>query len=299
MCSRGHLILVVLAALAVTALLVVGGSRVSARFAELSTAVNALSVLTISLEERVAEIADDAEALRGTLSLEQQERLREAAAERKEREELAAQFETLSTDVSDQSLLFKAADLAGVIARWNSYVYKLACTFRAGTSAEEVAGGSAIVEVDGTGARFVTNEHVLEDGGDYPDSCVLLIPGTKTDILVDGEALAIETGRDVGYGTIHTPGISGIPPAQHCAGKPEIGDGVVILGYPTIGGEESVTATEGIISGFDGKFYTTSAKIEKGNSGGAAIDVKRDCLLGLPTLVIAGRIESLARILPL
>ena len=56
--------------------------------------------------------------------------------------------------------------------------------------------------------------------------------------------------------------------------------------------------TEGIISGFDEVFYTTSAKIEKGNSGGAAVSAERDCFLGMPTLVFAGKIESIARILP-
>jgi hypothetical protein len=71
------------------------------------------------------------------------------------------------------------------------------------------------------------------------------------------------------------------------------------LGYPSIGAKESITATEGILSGFDEEYYTTSAKIEQGNSGGAAIHVKNDCFLGLPTLVLAGRIESLARILPI
>ena len=60
-----------------------------------------------------------------------------------------------------------------------------------------------------------------------------------------------------------------------------------------------VTATEGIISGFDGDYYITSAKVEHGNSGGAAILVKESCELGIPTFVQTGSIESLARILDL
>lgn len=291
--------LVTLAVLATTAFLVIGGSKISARLATFASTVDALSARTAALEEDIAVVVADAEALRGTLSEEQQARLAEAEAERKEREELTVQIETLSTDVSGQSSLLQAGDLAAVIARWNPYVYKLSCTFRAGTLAEETTGGSAIVETNGAGTRFVTNGHVLEDDGDYPDSCELLVPGTEVTIPVDGDALAVESARDIGYGAIGTTGVAGVPPARHCTIKPEIGDRVVILGYPAIGGEESVTATEGIISGFDGKFYTTSAKIERGNSGGAAVDVKRDCLLGLPTLVVAGRIESLARILPL
>ena len=40
-----------------------------------------------------------------------------------------------------------------------------------------------------------------------------------------------------------------------------------------------------------------TAKVEKGNSGGAAISLEDDCYLGTPTYSLAGEIESLARIL--
>ena len=105
---------------------------------------------------------------------------------------------------------------------------------------------------------------------------------------------------DLGY--VSLSGASTLPvstPAPQCAENPQIGDEVVILGYPGVGSKDSVTATEGIISGFDGDFYITSAKIERGNSGGAAVHVEDNCLLGIPTLTIAGRVESLARILKL
>ena len=82
-----------------------------------------------------------------------------------------------------------------------------------------------------------------------------------------------------------------------CEQKPNLGDGVVVLGYPGIGSTNSVTATEGIISGFDGDYFITSAKVEQGNSGGAAILSKEDCLLGIPTYASLGQVESLARIL--
>jgi len=59
---------------------------------------------------------------------------------------------------------------------------------------------------------------------------------------------------------------------------------------------KSITATEGIISGFAADYYVTSAKIDHGNSGGAAIEVQRDCYLGIPTYTQTD-IESLARVL--
>ncbi|MER3570466.1 MAG: hypothetical protein C4348_02620, partial [Patescibacteria group bacterium] len=79
--------------------------------------------------------------------------------------------------------------------------------------------------------------------------------------------------------------------------KIKIGEEIVVLGYPTIGGEY-LTATEGIISGFDGDYYfVTSAKIEKGNSGGGAFLKSTGCLAGMPTFVRLGEIESFARLI--
>ena len=82
-----------------------------------------------------------------------------------------------------------------------------------------------------------------------------------------------------------------------CRVKPSLGDDVLILGYPSIGSQTDITVTEGIISGYDGNYFITSAKIERGNSGGAAILVKDDCYLGIPSFAKTGSVESLSRIL--
>lgn len=80
-----------------------------------------------------------------------------------------------------------------------------------------------------------------------------------------------------------------------------IGDHLTVLGYPGIGGE-SLTATDGIVSGFEFegslRYIKTSAKIEQGNSGGVAIK-DSGCILGIPTYVSTGKIESIGRILDL
>jgi len=76
-----------------------------------------------------------------------------------------------------------------------------------------------------------------------------------------------------------------------------IGDEIIILGYPTIGSQDDITVTRGIISGYDGDYYITDAKIEHGNSGGVAILLKDNCYLGIPSYTISGEAESLARIL--
>jgi len=77
----------------------------------------------------------------------------------------------------------------------------------------------------------------------------------------------------------------------------KIGDEIIVLGYPKIGGT-GLTITEGIISGFDTDYYiVTSAKIEEGHSGGGAFLKSTGCLVGMPTFVRLGKIESFARLI--
>jgi len=70
----------------------------------------------------------------------------------------------------------------------------------------------------------------------------------------------------------------------------ELGDQLEILGYPSIGGE-TITFTEGVVSGFtrepgvDGRAYIkTDATIAGGNSGGLAAD-ENGSIVGVPTQV--------------
>lgn len=49
---------------------------------------------------------------------------------------------------------------------------------------------------------------------------------------------------------------------KSCSTRAPAGSEIVVLGYPGIGSRSSITATKGIISGFDDNHYITSAKIE-------------------------------------
>lgn len=79
------------------------------------------------------------------------------------------------------------------------------------------------------------------------------------------------------------------------------GDRISILGYPAAGGD-TLTVTDGIVSGFEteGKvrYVKTSAKIDIGNSGGAAIE-DSGCIVGIPTSVRQSRLQTIGRILDL
>jgi len=74
------------------------------------------------------------------------------------------------------------------------------------------------------------------------------------------------------------------------------GDYIAIAGYPNIGAD-TFTFTEGVVSGRVGDFVIkTDAKIDSGNSGGSALNAKKE-LVGVPTWTISGEAESLGYII--
>jgi len=80
--------------------------------------------------------------------------------------------------------------------------------------------------------------------------------------------------------------------------SPELGESVTILGYPELGLDTyNLIVTEGIISSITDEYILTSAQIDKGNSGGLAVDAK-GCLLGIPSRIVSGKHSNLGYIIP-
>jgi len=74
------------------------------------------------------------------------------------------------------------------------------------------------------------------------------------------------------------------------------GDYIAIAGYPEIGAG-TWNFTDGIVSGRVGDFVLkTDAKIDSGNSGGAALNSKNQ-LIGIPTWTISGQAESIGYVI--
>lgn len=72
-------------------------------------------------------------------------------------------------------------------------------------------------------------------------------------------------------------------------------DEIYVIGYPSFGGN-TLTLTKGVMSGRVGDdFIKTSAKIDSGNSGGAALNEDGE-LIGMPTFIIGGTTEGLGYI---
>lgn len=250
------------------------------------------------LEGTTLLIAQDAAALRESLVTQQLLAQEETSALRTALDEKVGELSSAVGSHGDTlASLADVADLSGLIDAWSPFVYDLTCKFESDSRGAVTGSGSATLMHDAGGIRFVTNAHIVEDsGGARLVRCSLERKDADT-LTVDEADIEISEGDDVAYGRVSGSPLA-MAAADVCPTVPRIGERVIILGYPTIGAKESVTVTEGIISGFDEDYYTTSAKIEKGNSGGAAVSAERDCFLGIPTLVVAGRIESLARILP-
>jgi hypothetical protein len=154
-------------------------------------------------------------------------------------------------------------------------------------------------------AHLITNRHVVKYDGYSPQDCRVTFPDISGTISVSGDAVRFPNkATDIGIVDISKKSDVVDLRGQNSVNRKVcssvlVGEKVVILGYPSIGSKNDITATEGIISGQDGDYYITSAKIEQGNSGGAAILVRGPdtCYLGIPTFASVGKIEALARIL--
>ncbi|MEK7606120.1 MAG: serine protease [Patescibacteria group bacterium] len=244
-----------------------------------------------ALSEEIAGVAGDTDILRTVFEeMGESAALRDAEA-KKLADELGALSENLTTLKDD-------SNIAGLVASWSPYVYVVECQFEDAEGVDRTGRGSATLIREETGVRMMTNKHVVTEEVIRAEECLLKRFDNDTEYEIDGDDIVLEEGKDIAEAPVPEATL-GVLPWKVCTERPVIGDSVVILGYPGIGSKESITATEGIISGIDTDHYITSAKIERGNSGGAAIDVKNDCFLGIPTLVYTGRVESLARILPL
>ena len=206
-----------------------------------------------------------------------------------------------------------AIGLSSIVSYWRPRVAYVECDLEKydaqGGFITGSGSGSVFVADDGT-VRVVTNKHVLvidDKIKAIASICRIKFPDNGNTFTASRANREIwwssdENGGDWGYLTIApNTSLNNIlaTPLKDCPAKPLIGDSILILGYPIIGSRTDITATDGIISGYDGDYYITSAKVEHGNSGGVAILVKSNCMLGIPTFAETGSIESLARILDL
>lgn len=167
-----------------------------------------------------------------------------------------------------------------------------------------------------------TNLHVVETDDNSVSSCVIVLYPDYTNAdrylifkstgykffknYIDTAFIKVEVVTDTSVGSrgsfsdlnLYAQAES---ETYYCASV-DIGTPLSVFGYPAVGGN-TLTVTDGIISGVETDsngvhYYKTSAKIDHGNSGGIAIE-DSGCVIGIPTFVQQGELESIGRILDL
>jgi hypothetical protein len=251
-------------------------------------AITALALKLRDLED--ASFAANSQTKNLTLAL---------TAEQKAREKLIADQKDIQTKTIglEQSIKDTSApNLPKIVETWRDKVVPLSCDVMVNSVPATKNGSGTIAFIDGK-VVIVTNKHVVVESNATASSCTATIAGK--DIKIRRSDIEISPKADTAFLTLpENPAYTAIAITfTRCPAPAHVGDPVVILGFPSIGSKAQLTATEGIVSSLEDDHYVTSAKVERGNSGGAAILSKHNCYIGIPTFVKKGTIEALARIL--
>lgn len=203
-------------------------------------------------------------------------------------------------------------NLTTIINQWRPRIAYIECSWWGASGVVSEGAGSGVLGPKASdGAYFIlTNKHVVSNEKSNPATqCNIWLPSMSSPYTVTADLermvmndVSFDPVYDYGNIIISRPTQQIISVANNskyttCEGRASAGEQVLILGYPGIGSSNDITVTDGIISGYENGYYITSAKIEHGNSGGAAILVEKNCYLGIPSFAYSGEIESLARIL--
>jgi S1-C subfamily serine protease len=149
------------------------------------------------------------------------------------------------------------------------------------SSGEDCWSGSGFVV--GDGSMVVTNAHVAAPGSKdsyLEKQCTNLKVGYTTDdrkapsIFRNAQVLEISEREDLALLKVNDP-LKGVKSLELQNAQLSIGDSLTVFGYPALGGE-TITVSNGVVSGFDSsggsELIKISAVINSGNSGGPVID---------------------------
>lgn len=205
-------------------------------------------------------------------------------------------------------------DLPTLIKNWYPSVVRITCYMRDTDGTLYEQGGTGFLKKEKGSLYAFTNKHVIsDDEGLLPELCTIKLANNNDPYVVKNdmsgefqhEIQIASSTLDFGYLKIKQPNQDFIKAAANnnifCSAKSLIGSSLITIGYPDVGAESDITVTRGIISGYDGDYYITDAKIGHGNSGGVAISVSENtdkaCLLGIPSYTKIGEATNLGRIL--
>jgi S1-C subfamily serine protease len=198
------------------------------------------------------------------------------------------------------SVAMAGTGYASIVAEWTPAVPIVSCYF-ANPNNDAQAGGTLLQGSNGT-FYVLTNAHMVRVNTQHAASCDVGFLDNLVNYTVGASDITIDaSSTDAAF--LQLPKDSflthllGTGARKVCTSLPAIGDEMLMFGYPAAGSNDTVTVTEGIISGDEGDMFVTSAKIDDGNSGGATIDVPGDCYFGIPSEIIPGDYANMGRIL--
>ncbi len=260
-------------------------------------------------KERAAEFARAqqsqllAEKEQKELEIKLKEELRDEEIRSLKAQVLSLQNKKDETPIPVKQNTDSSNDVSDIVKEWSPRVAHVECSWLDMNKKvyANASGSATIAKFNGLGVRAVTSKHLFFNSrGISPDECkVELLSGNSYKVIVSNSNIILDKNQDFAYMVLpqDTTLLNLTKEKIRTCQKVEVGDSLLVLGYPKIGAKTGLTVTEGIVSGIEEVYYITSAKIDKGNSGGAAFLVDDDCYLGIPTAAIVGTIESLGQIL--
>lgn len=196
--------------------------------------------------------------------------------------------------------------ILGEVIPYQSVVQIIAIVDSGGQLVEAWGGSGTLISEDGL---ILTNNHVVSDPYVAVDALVVAVtmqqdqppvPMFYADVLQADYYLdlaVIKIRSDLQGNPVNLSELGLTPVSFGNSDDLQLGDPLVIIGYPGIGGQ-TITLTRGEVSGFTAEspygnraFIKTSATIAGGNSGGLAA-TPQGLIVGVPTQLGSGDIEA-------
>ena len=190
---------------------------------------------------------------------------------------------------------------------YKSVVQIIAIVDLDGEQVEGWTGSGTIISEDGlilTNAHVVLSDRYYEvvdlivsitKEEDEPPERMFYADVIQADAQLDLAVIKVRSDLSGGAANFASLGIQPVPLGD--SDSLSLGDSIVIIGYPGIGGE-TITLTRGEVSGFTSEtpygnraYIKTSATIAGGNSGGLAANPQGE-IIGVPSAVGTGDIED-------
>jgi S1-C subfamily serine protease len=199
-------------------------------------------------------------------------------------------------------------EILGEIIPFRSVVQIIAIVEIDGERVEGWSGSGTIISEDGlilTNAHVVLSERYYEvvdlvvsitTAEDRPPEPMFYADILQADANLDLAVIKVRSNLQGGSANFSDLNIKPVPLGS--SDSLQLGDEIIIIGYPGIGGE-TITLSRGEVSGFTSEnpygnraFIKTSAVIAGGNSGGLAATPQGE-IIGVPTQVGSGDLEDM------